>query len=140
MQKKFDNSEFSCALEYIREQLASLKLKEKDAIRAELMCEETLLNLLNHADFSKRNTFSVNVDKSFGDVVISFTVPGSEFNFIETLGNFDGGDDISPEAEASIRNLLLRSFGNRITYRNARGGNSIDSVRGDWASWDWYGD
>ena len=134
MQKKFDvnthgkDAALSQALGYVHERLETMKLNAKDSIRAELMCEETLLNLLNHADFSRHDAFSVNVEKSFGDVVISFTVPGSEFNFIETLGNFKPDNDISPEAEASIRSLLLRSFGDRITCRNARGWN-IAKVR-----------
>ena len=134
MNKKFtvnDNNKeeaLSGALVFIHESLEAMKHSKKDANYAELMCEEALVNLMNHADFTRRNTFSVNVRRSFGDVVMDFAVPGAEFDFAGDLGSFEGDDDISPEAEASIRSLLLRSFGNRITYRNTRGWN-IAKVR-----------
>ena len=87
MQKKFDvntngkDAALSQALGYIHEQLGTMKLAQKDAIRAELMCEEALVSLMDNADFSKRKVFSVNVRKSFGSVIIDLSVPGKEFEF-----------------------------------------------------------
>lgn len=135
MNKKFtvndNNTEeaLASALVFIRESLEAMKNSREDANRAELMCEEAFVNLMNHADFTKRNTFSVNVRKSFGNVVMDLAVPGAEFDFAGYFGRLvDEGGNLHPETEASIRSLLLRSFGHKITYRHTRGWN-IAKVR-----------
>lgn len=133
MQKKFDavnndrDSALSSALEYIHEQLEAMKLKTKDAVRAELMCEESLVSLMNHADFSVLPYFSVNVRKIFGNVIIDLKVPGQEFEF-------SGASEISPlkdndalqESYESIQRLVLHSFIQYISYRHS---GKINTVR-----------
>ncbi len=131
MQKKFhvddDDSKLKEALEYIHEQLEAMKLKPRDSIRAELMCEESLVSLMNHADFSGLSYFSVNVRKFFGDVIIDLRVPGEEFEF-------SGAAELSPlkdndalqESYESIQRLVLHSFTQYIRYRHS---GKINTVR-----------
>ncbi|MBQ7216600.1 MAG: dicarboxylate/amino acid:cation symporter [Synergistaceae bacterium] len=124
------DSALSLSLEYIRRQLAALRLTPKDINRAELMCEESLVTLLKHADFSGTGAFTVNISKFFGNVSIKLTVPGQEFAFSDGLGDVLplDSEDISPEAAESIRNMLLRSFGQNLRYRHS-GKYNIITVR-----------
>ncbi len=131
MQKKFhvddDDSKLKEALEYIHEQLEGLNLKPRDSIRAELMCEESLVSLMNHANFSGLSYFSVNVRKFFGDLIIDLWVPGEEFEF-------SGAVELSPlkdndalqESYESIQRLVLHSFTQYIRYRHS---GKINTVR-----------
>ena len=133
MQKKFDvagndkDTALSQALEYIHEQLEAMKLKSKDAIRAELMCEESLVNLMNHADFSGLQYFSVNVRKNFGNVIIDLKVPGQEFEFSGTseISQLKDNDSLQ-ESYESIQRLVLHSFMQYIRYRHS---GKINTVR-----------
>ncbi|MBR0150001.1 MAG: dicarboxylate/amino acid:cation symporter, partial [Synergistaceae bacterium] len=126
----------SSALGYIHEQLAAMKLKTKDAIRAELMCEDSLVSLMDNADFSGMGYFRVNVRKVFGTVIIDLAVPGREFEF-------SGGTGIQPlkdddelqESYEAIRNIVLRSFSGNIRYRHSGNLNTvrIKAVRSSYA-------
>lgn len=143
MHKKFvmnnTNSDgaLSQVLEFIREQLAELKLDAKASCRAELMCEESLVSLLKYSDFTKTQAFTVNVSKFLGSVSIKLTVPGQEFAFDGVLPLSDGAnsEDISPETAEAIRNMLLRSFSQHIKYRHSGSYNiiTIRAVRSSYA-------
>ena len=142
MRKKFDaatlgrDPALSEALEYIHEQLAAMKLKTKEAIRAELMCEESLVSLMDNADFSRTGHFTVNVRKVFGTVTVELSVPGREFEFsggtgIQTLED----DEELQESYEAIRSIVLRSFSGSIRYRNSGNLNTvrIKAVRSSYA-------
>ena len=103
-----------------------MKLSAKDRVRSELMCEEALVNLMNHSDFTKRSTFSVNVRKFFGDVVIDFAVPGEDFEFSGGTGiqSLKDDDDLQESYEA-IRNIVLRSFSGNIRYKHSGNLNTV---------------
>ena len=136
MQKKFAansggiDESLGRALEYIHENLAALKLIPRDINRAELMCEESLVSLLQHSDFSDTGAFTVNISKFFGNVSIKLTVPGQEFAFTGGFGDALSLDseEISPEAAESIRNMLLRSFAQNLSYRHS-GNYNIITIR-----------
>ena len=132
MQKKFlvgslgTDEALGRAMVFIRERLCTLKLNTKDTHRAELMCEESLLRLFRYADFTKNGTFRANVHKFFGDVMIDLTVPGEEFNFAASLElSPESEDELSPDAEAAVQNLLLRSFADNLNYRHSGHSNRI---------------
>lgn len=114
------------ALGFIRERLGEMKLKEKDINRAALMCEESLLTLLKHADFSQLSYFVVNVRKLFGDVIIDLNVPGNGFDF---YGNaevpYRSYDDELQDTQAAVQSLLLRSFSRFLRYKHYRRFNSV---------------
>lgn len=130
------------AMEFIRERLCVLKLNTKDITRAELMCEESLLRLLEHSDFSTHNAFMIKVRKIFGDVLISIVVPGGKFDFtggIKTPFALDEAavldDDFLPDTAEAVQNLILRSFADNLRYKNARGFNiiTVKAFRSDYA-------
>ena len=124
------NEAISQALEYIHGCLADLKLNTKDRNRTELMCEEALVTLLKHSDFSDTGTFTVNISKFLGSVSIKLTVPGQEFALTGVIDDvlYLDSEDISPEAAESIRNILLRSFSQNLRYRHS-GKHNIITIR-----------
>jgi len=111
-------------LEFVSSSLKELKLNSKEAVRTELMCEEALVNLIEHGDFSKNKFVSVNVKKFLGDVSVELKVPGNEFDFY-----IDGGlslsEDDDNDAVEAVRNLLLRSFSDKIKYKHQRNFNTV---------------
>ena len=122
------NEALGQAMAFIHDNLAALKLNTKDINRAELACEESLLRMLNHSDFTKRKTFSVRVRKFLGDVFIDLTVPGSEFDFIGSVdipSLPDDNDEVPPDTAAAIQSLILRSFSQNIAYKNSRNVNIV---------------
>ena len=124
MQKKFEFQKTKEILEFISSSLKELKLNSKEANNAELMCEEMLMKLIEHGDFTKKNFISVNVKKFLGDVSVELKVPGNEFDFY-----IDGGISLSENNDEdnveAIRNLVLSSFGNQIRYKHQRNYNSV---------------
>ncbi|MBR6900686.1 MAG: cation:dicarboxylase symporter family transporter [Synergistaceae bacterium] len=107
-------------LEFISQSLKELKLSSKEAVRAELMCEEALVKLIEHGDFTKEKFISVNVKKFLGDVSVDLRVPGKEFEFY-----INAGISFSDDDSGAIRDLVLRSFSNQIKYKYARNHNSV---------------
>ncbi len=135
MQKKFavldvrqefqDKNSLPQILEFISSSLKELKLNSKEAVRTELMCEEALVNLIEHGDFSKNKFVLVNVKKFLGDVSVELKVPGNEFDFYIYGGiSFSGNEDDNDILEG-IRNLLLRSFSHKIKYKHQRNFNTV---------------
>ena len=121
------NEALGQAMAFIHDNLADLKLNTKDINRAELACEESLLRMLDHSDFTKRKTFSVRVRKFLGDVFIDLTVPGSEFDFIGSveIPSALDDDEVPPDTAAAIQGLILRSFSQNIAYKNSRNVNIV---------------
>ena len=125
MQKKFEinpnefeNKNFPEILEFIRDSLAELKVEKRKITHTELMCEETLVNLFQHSDFSKKNFILVNVKKFLGDVSVELKVPGNEFDFIFNNGVSLIDEDEDDDTTEIIRNLLLRSFAANLRYKH----------------------
>ena len=126
MQKRFDmkgQETLREVLEYIHTNLMGLKLSSKETMRAELMSEEVLVRLIEHGDFSVRNFISVNISKFLGNISIDLQVPGNEFEFMVGPDLESGiNDESSSEA---IQNIILRSLGDKISYRHSRHFNSV---------------
>ena len=117
------------ALEYINERLKSYRLKHKDELKSSLMAEESLLRLMEYADFSKVRAIFVKVMRIFGTVRIKLSVPGEKFNFAETLGvETVLADDGMPDTQEAIQNIVMRSFEDRLAYSHKNGRNTITAV------------
>ncbi|MBQ6435801.1 MAG: hypothetical protein IJJ09_07355, partial [Synergistaceae bacterium] len=112
-------------LKFINLRLTELKLNSKEAVRAELMCEEALIKLLEQGDFTKKKFVLVNVKKFLGDVSIDLQVPGSEFDFYINAGISFPNDDEDNYAVSAIRNLVLRSFSSDIKYKHQWNYNNV---------------
>ena len=123
MNKKFEFQSpetTSEILEFISQSLKELKLSSKEAVRAELMCEEALVKLIEHGDFTREKFISVGVKKFLGDVSVNLSVPGSQFDFY-----INAGISFSDDDSGAIRDLVLRAFSNQIKYKYARNHNSV---------------
>ena len=117
------------ALEYVNARLKSYHLKQKDELKASLMAEESLLRLMDYADFSKVSAVFVKVMRIFGTVRIKLRVPGEKFNFAETLGvGTTLADEGMPETQEAIQNIIMRSFEDRLAYSHKNGLNTITAV------------
>ena len=122
---------FSCVLEFIHERLTELKIDTIEANYAELMSEESLTRLIEYGDFSRNDAIRVNIRKLFGDVKIELTVPGREFNFSESFESIvpfqsaDYNEEDSPHTTEAVRNIILHSFTDRISYRHTGNFNTI---------------
>ena len=90
------------------------------------MSEESLLSLVKHSDFIDGSAIFVNFRQLFGNVSITLTVPGQEFNFAENL-NIDVpfSDEGMPDAQEAVQNMLIRSFEDRLKYSHKKGFNTI---------------
>ena len=126
MQKKFEmkgQETLGEVLEYIRANLKEYKLDSKSTVKTELLSEEILVRLIEHGDFSKGKPISVSIRKLFGNLSIDFQVPGDEFEFMVSP-DIDDGIDEEASSEA-IRNIILRSLGDKISYRCSRHFNNV---------------
>lgn len=146
MNKKFEFNDDALehALEFIRERFKALKLSKREALRAELMCEETLAVLIEHGNKERVKFIYVNVRKFLGNISVELKVPGDEFNFSESINTqlplyvYDDEDDESDTAEA-IRNIILRSFNANISYRHSGKFNAvkISALRSNYSGLYW---
>ncbi len=134
MQKKFEinpnefeNKNFPEILKFIQDSLAELKIETRKIVFTELMSEESLMRMIQHADFSKKNFILVNVKKFLGDVSVDIQVPGNEFDFIVDEDFSLDYEDYANTAEA-MRNILLRSFSANSNLRYKHRG-SFNTVR-----------
>lgn len=124
MLKKFEAGKTNEILGFVSSSLKKSKLNPKEISHAELMCEEALMNLIEHGDFTKKNFISVNVRKFLGDVSIELKVPGNEFDFF-IGGGFSFNENYDDDNVEAIRNLILSSFGNQIKYKHQRNCNTV---------------
>ena len=124
MQKKFEAGKTKEILEFISSSLKKSKLNSKEISHAELMCEEALMNLIEHGDFTKKNFISVNVKKLFGDLSIELKVPGNEFDFYIN-GGISLPEDGDEDNIETIRALVLSSFADKIKYKHHRNFNTV---------------
>ena len=105
----------------IREFLASLKISPKELNRTALMCEESVNLLLEHA---QPGTAKLYLRKVLGTVSIEVSIPGQEFAFTEDFSPLSVETD-DDEAKAALQTLLLRSFGDRVSFKRRNGRNSV---------------
>ncbi len=105
----------------IREFLSSLKISPKELNRTALMCEESVNLLLEHA---QPGTVKLYLRKVLGTVSIEVSIPGQEFAFTEDFSPLSVETD-DDEAKAALQTLLLRSFGDRVSFKRRNGRNSV---------------
>ena len=139
MQKDFivnnSNEAVSECLDFVRGQLEGMKVTAKALNRAVLMTEEAAARLCEHADFSETGRIRVIIRKFLGNITVKMIVPGSEFKFSGGLEDVLPDDDDDTQSGEILRNILLHSFGNNITYKHSRKYNivTIRAVRSDYS-------
>ena len=108
------------SMRFIHESLSSLKLGDVELTHAELMSEESLVRLLEHADFTKIDRIRISVRKFLGNVSITIHIPGQEFGFNERMTEpLNPGEDFSPDSLEAMQNIFLRSFSPNLKYRHS---------------------
>ena len=131
-----DMSGLDGSLEFVRQQLKAMGVGKKEVASAMLATEESLIGLIGHAGAasgdgagaSSAPTVSVSVSKWLGNVSIRLSARGERFDLtVDTpFGLRLALDDAGFDAEAAIRNTILRSFGDKLQYK-CRGG--VNTVR-----------
>ena len=110
-------------LDFNCQTLKDFKLDSKERLRTELTCEEVLMRLLDHSSFEKRNNIFININKFLGNVSIDMRVPGNEFEFLPRP-DFEDIED-NDEPTESIQNIILRSLGDRISFKHTGDYNTV---------------
>lgn len=112
-------------LDIIEEKLTKYGLKRKDVAKSMLAAEEVMVSLLKHAE--QADGIHLSIRRIFEDISIEVAVAGREFSFEKelSLGTPLDTQDMSPDAELSIRNMILRSVVDDLKYRNRSGINTV---------------
>ncbi|MBE5916342.1 MAG: dicarboxylate/amino acid:cation symporter [Pseudobutyrivibrio ruminis] len=116
---KEDNDLLEKVQNFIRKSLTARKITKSSIIKAELLVEETVALLLQHAP--EKAVLSVKIAKFLGDVSIELKIEGQEFspNVITDSNAIDN------ESEDAIRSIVLNAFGERFKYSNKKGINRV---------------
>lgn len=131
-----DMSGLDGSLEFVRQQLKAMGVGKKGVASAMLATEESLIGLIGHASAaspgneavaSSEPTVSVSVSKWLGNVSIKLSARGERFDLtVDTpFGLQLALDDAGFDAEAAIRNTILRSFGDKLQYKCRGGVNTV---------------
>ena len=87
--------------------------------------EEVMNALLEHAE--NADAIHLSVRRVFDSIAIETAVRGREFDFVQSIavGVPLEMEDVGPDAEASIRNMILRSVVEDLKYRSRSGMNTV---------------
>ena len=108
---------------------AEFRTSRKESLRISMMCEESLVKLLEYVDFSSGEPVKavVSARKFMGNVNFSLRIPGRSFDFLKSLQSniLPDSDELSPDADDAVNNILLQTFEDRIRYTHKNGRNYI---------------
>ncbi|MCQ2334783.1 MAG: dicarboxylate/amino acid:cation symporter [Paludibacteraceae bacterium] len=118
----------SATVQSIQEQLAAWEIKSGEAMTAAMTLEDTLVKLIDLTPKSEH--FYITVSKSLKKTTIRVSARGREFVLKATDVMGDSIDDVmdeefAPEAEATLRDMMLRTQASRINVRYTKGINRI---------------
>lgn len=120
-----ENSSVAEGLDYVQAALQGFRLKPEAVNQAMLAAEESMVKLISHAP--KQAKLSITVSKRLGDISIRLTASGEQFDLAEGA---DFGiplemEEVDYEAEMAIRSMVLKSFGDKLKYKNKNNHNTI---------------
>ncbi len=125
--QEFNTNSISEAMNFICDETKKYITNHKEAGQAQLMAEECINKLLEHADNTANNKICVNIKKFLGSIKINISVKGQKFDFEDSL-NFGidfNQENISTGTAGAISNLLIKSFAGKLHYKHHRGMNYI---------------
>ena len=133
MQKKMvalDTGGIEEALNFISESLKKSHKSEKTVYEAMLLTEESMVRLMECTE--KKEQLQISIHKHIGISTIQLSVPGDRIAFDgkSSVGNELNTDEMGPDTEAAIRDIVLRSYANKIKYKNKNGFNCINIIVG----------
>ena len=114
-------------ISFITAALKKRRIRSKEASRAILMAEEVMVKLFEHAAPGAEAKLAV--VSVMGSLSLKLSVPGGQFEFgrdVDVCLGLDVDAEDS-QAEASIRDLLLNAFRDKLRYKN-RGGCNIVQI------------
>lgn len=103
---------------FLTQALKKKRINSKEANRAILMAEEAMVKLFQHAP--PEATAKLAVISRMGSLSLKLSVPGPGFEFEKDV-DFCMGiqmDESDSQAEATIRDLLLNAFRDKLRYKN----------------------
>ncbi len=113
----------SDAMIYIRSCLEELSVNKKLIQKTELISEEIIADLAEHAPDGA--SLKVQVRKFFGETSVSLSMRGEAFS------PYSDDDSIDEDSEEiAIRSVLLRSYGENFKYNNKNNTNHVRIVAG----------
>lgn len=112
-------------LDHIQAALQEFELKPETVNRAMLAAEESMVKLIDHAPQHTR--LSITAPPKLKNISITLAAPGAYFDLAEGA---DSGislemEDVDHEAEMAIRSMVLKSFENKLKYKNKNNYNTI---------------
>ena len=113
---------FEQAITFIHDTLVQCKVDKKQRIRTELLCEETILQLMSNSDGD--SPLSITIKKGFGETSVSLKMNGREFDYSTDASLMELDPDESHSLDA-IRSIILMSYGDNIKYSHKRSQNNI---------------
>ena len=109
---------------FILETLKGLKIGRKLVMKTELLCEETIIDLMRFS--AEGASLNVRIRRFFGDLSVVLSMDGEEYDpFAEAAG--DEEDDISEE---TIRAILFKSCGESFKYAHKNRRNTVRILTG----------
>ena len=105
-----DASYSADAMEFIRSSLLELGINRKLVQKTELLCEESIIMLAEHAPEGAE--LQVQIRRFFGDASVSLSMQGKQYSpYLELPENAEDSDLLL--SEEAIRSILLRSHGEK---------------------------
>lgn len=122
-----DASYSADAMEFIRSSLLELGINRKLVQKTELLCEESIIMLAEHAPEGAE--LQVQIRRFFGDASVSLSMQGEQYSpYLELPENAEDSDLLL--SEEAIRSILLRSHGEKYRYRHKGGVNYVRILTG----------
>ena len=116
----------SSAVEFVQKSLIENKINKKDALKGTLVTEEAMGSLVSHS--TGKRDLHVSVRKLFGEITVEMSASGMEYSLSESMASATlpmEDDEIGPNAQETIQNILLRSLAKDLRYRHKNGINFI---------------
>ncbi|MBR2066882.1 MAG: dicarboxylate/amino acid:cation symporter [Solobacterium sp.] len=117
---EINNDIIKNSLSFIEEELVALKLDKKLIMRAVLLAEELLPELIEHAHTDK--PIQILVRKLLGDISITIRSYGEAFNPLSNTNKYSEEDEYTEEA---VRSIILKSYGDNLKITHHNGMNQI---------------
>ena len=113
-----NREELGKALQYVEDELKKYNLKSREATMTMLMAEESIVCMMSHT--KEHENIEIVFKKLFGNISLNISARGETFDISEEsilIGDMDF-DGVSGDAEATIRNLIIRSQSDIFQYKN----------------------
>ena len=116
----------SSAVEFVQRSLNENKIDKSDALKGALVSEEAMGSLVSHSE--GKSDLHVSVRKVFGEITVEMSASGTEYDLSESMASATlpmEDDEIGPNAQETIQNILLRSLAKDLRYSHKNGVNYI---------------